>query len=311
MSHVPIRVSTLRGDQPIDFNAYVKINDKFILYLRQGDSFEGPRLQRLKEKKLKKMFILPEDEANYRAYLSRNIDMAYDKNSGKPLENRAQIVQGAQQSNAEAVMEDPTNMAAYNDAKDAALRFVEFLGQDEKAVASILNVENLDKSIAHHGVTVSTLANRIAARVGLVDPKLRQMLTLGALLHDFEHFYSELDIARPIAAMSETELKVYKSHPMNGAQRVQTQKHFDQSVINIIAQHEEFIDGKGWPQGLKESQMDPLAVFVASANSLDRIITFQGKRPKDAAKELFVSSVGKHPLQHLQILSELMAELNP
>lgn len=312
MSHIPIRVSTLRGDQAIDFDAYVKINDKYILYLRKGDSFEGPRLQRLKEKKLKKMFIVPTDENNYRAYLSRNIDMAYDKNSGKSLENRGAIVQGSQQANAEAVMEDPTNVHAYNDAKDSAARFVEFLGQEEKAFASVLKVENLDKNIAHHGVTVSTMANSLAARLGIADPRQRQMLTLGALLHDFEHFHSELDVARPLSTMTEGEMQVYRGHPLNGGKRIQGQKHFDQTVINIIVQHEEFIDGKGWPQGLKESQMDPLSVIVSSANALDRIITFEGKDRKAAAKELFISSVGKHPLQHLQLLSEMMTELgNP
>ena len=52
MDYVSIRVSTLRGDQKIDFNAYIKINEKMVLYLRRGDSFEGERLLRLKEKKL-------------------------------------------------------------------------------------------------------------------------------------------------------------------------------------------------------------------------------------------------------------------
>ncbi len=39
MSHVPVRVSTLRGDQKVDFDAYIKINEKMVLYIRKGDSF--------------------------------------------------------------------------------------------------------------------------------------------------------------------------------------------------------------------------------------------------------------------------------
>ena len=53
---VPIRVSTLRGDLKINFDAYVKVNEKHILYLRKGDSFEGSRLKRLKDKKVRKMW---------------------------------------------------------------------------------------------------------------------------------------------------------------------------------------------------------------------------------------------------------------
>lgn len=309
MNHVPIRVSTLRGDQKIEFDAYVKINDKFILYLRRGDSFEGPRLKRLKEKKLKKMFILPDDEGRYRDYLTRNIEMAYDSGSGKSVETRSEIIQGAQQSNTELVMEDPGNETTYNEAKDGAAKFVQFLSQEESALSHILNVENLDKNVAHHGVTVSTLANALAKRMGLADPKQTQLLTLGALLHDFEHFHTGLDVARPVAGMTDEDQRVYREHPVAGGRRVQDKKHFDQVVLNIIVQHEEFIDGKGWPQGLKESQMDPLSVIVSSANALDRIITFEGKSRKDAAKHLMMTAVGKHPLQHLQILGEMMNQL--
>jgi len=304
--YVPIRVSTLRGDQKIDFDAYLKINEKFVHYVRKGDSFEGERLQRLKAKKLKKMFILPTDEEGYRQYLQKNIEMAYDKNSGKSLQTRSEIVQGNQQSQTEAVMENPENELVYNEAKDAAGKFVQFLSNEEAAVSHILNMNNVDQNIAHHGVTVSTLANALAKRLGLTDPKQMQLLTLGALLHDFEHFHSGLSVARPLKDFNAEELKIYKNHPMAGAQRVQDKKHFDQAILNIIAQHEEYMDGKGFPNGIPESKMDPLAVIVASCNALDRMITFEGVEKKSAVKQLMIMSVGKYPLQHIQLLGDIM-----
>ncbi len=310
MSHVSIRVSTLRGDQKIDFDAFVKINDKYLLYLRKGDSFEGERLNRLKEKKLKKMFILDAEEGYYRDYLARNIDMAYDAGSEQSIEIRTQIIQGAQQNHAEAVMENIEDEEAYKDAKEGAAKFVQFLASEEGALKHIMSIENLDKNIAHHGVTVSTLANALALRLGVTDPKLTQMLTLGALLHDLEHFHSGLNIARPLTQLTPDETRIYKEHPINGGRRLQAQRHFDQTVISIIVQHEEYIDGKGWPQGLKESQLDPLAVIVASANAMDRIITFEGKPRKEAGKYMLMNGMGRHPLQQLQILNEIINGLD-
>jgi putative nucleotidyltransferase with HDIG domain len=305
--YVPIRVSTLRGDQAIEFDAFIKINEKFILYLRKGDSFEGERLTRLKSKKLKKMFILPDSEVNYRNYLQKNIDMAYDKNSGKSLSNRAEIIQGNQQSNAEAVMENPENEKTYNDTKDAVGKFVDFLGQEgSEGIAHIMKIDNADQNIAHHGVTVSTLAVALAKKLGVTDPKMLQLLSLGALLHDFEHFHSGISINRPLSALTPEELKIYKSHPLTGAQKVQDKKHFDPAVINIIAQHEEYVDGKGFPNGLTESKMDPLAVIVASCNALDRLITFEGVAKKEAVRRMMISSVGQHPLNHIQYLGDIM-----
>jgi putative nucleotidyltransferase with HDIG domain len=305
--YVPIRVSTLRGDQKIDFDAYVKINDKFILYIRTGDSFEGERLQRLKAKKLKKMFIAPTSEQNYRTYMQKNIEMAYDKGSGKDLTTRAEIIQGNQQANAELVMEDPGNAQAYQDTKDAAGKFVQFLEQEDKSLSAILNIKNADQNIAHHGVTVSSLSVTLAKKMKIQDPRQLQLLSLGALLHDFEHFSSGLAINRPVDQLNEAELQTYKQHPIVGAQKVQDKKHFDASVIKIIAEHEEFIDGKGYPNGLVESKMDPLSLLVAPCNMVDRLVTFEGVHRKEAVRQLMITAVGRYPLNYIQALGDIMS----
>jgi len=311
MDYVPIRVSTLRGEQKIDFNAFLKINEKYILYLRRGDSFEGARLGRLKEKKLRKMFIISEDESNYRGYLSRNIEMAYDKNSNQTLENRAAIIQGSQQSNTEEVMENPENEALYGEAKDAAAKYVDFLMNEDQAFGQVMKIENVDHSIAHHGVTVSTLSVALAKRLGITDPKQTQLLTLGALLHDFGHFHGSLNLARPLSEFAKDELATYKAHPTDGCAKVQDKKHFDKTVINIIAQHEEYIDGNGFPNGLNESKLDPLSVIVSSANALDRLMSFEGIKQSESVKHLMLNSVGKHPLNHIQLLGDIMKTIAP
>ena len=306
MNHIPIRVSTLRGDQPIDFDAFVKINEKHILFCRRGDSFEGTRLTRLKEKKLKKMFIVESDENSYRNYLQRNIDMAYDSGSGKPVETRTEIVQGATQARAEDVMENAGNETVYNDTKADVLRFVEFLNKEAKALSHILQMENVDGSIAHHGVAVSSIAIGIANRLGIKDAKKNQMLSLGALLHDFEHFHSGLQISRPLNQFSAEEIKVYKGHPMDGLKRIQDKQHFDQQVLTIIREHEETIDGKGYPNGLRDNKIDALALIVGSANRADRLLTFEKMKRQDIPKHLMINFTGIHPLEHLQILGELL-----
>nr|BFD62852.1 hypothetical protein BdHM001_15330 [Bdellovibrio sp. HM001]BFD66702.1 hypothetical protein HAGR004_17240 [Bdellovibrio sp. HAGR004] len=308
MDYVSIRVSTLRGDQKIDFNAYVKINDKMILYLRRGDSFEGERLKRLKDKKLRKMYILTDEENNYRSYLQRNIETAYDGTGNKDIQTRADIIQGSQQSNAEEVFENPDNVATYNDAKDAAGKYVNFLLTNAQAMSAVMNIENTDKTISHHGVTVATLSIALAQKLGITDPKKTQLLTLGALLHDYGHHASPLNLNQPLTQMSAADTALWKKHPEEGAQKVQDKKHFDQTVINIIGQHEETINGSG-PKGLREKEMDPLAVLVSSANALDRLITFEGVAKNEAAKKLMIEHVGKHPLNHLQHLNDILKGL--
>lgn len=279
-----------------------------VLYLRRGDSFEGDRLKRLKERKLRKMYIVADDENNYLSYMQKNIEMAYDSSSNKNIQSRAEIIQGAQQGNVEEVFENPENAVSYNYAKDAAGKYVNFIMSNTEALSAVINMDNTDKNIAHHGVTVATLSIALAQKFGITDPKRTQLLTLGALLHDYGHHNSSLNVNQPLAQMNAQDKALWTEHPKLGATRVQDKKHFDQAVINIILQHEETINGRG-PLGLLEKDQDPLAVLVASANAMDRLITFENVPKHEAAKKMMIDHVGNHPLQHIQHLNEILKGL--
>lgn len=309
MNFVSIRVSTLRGDQKINFDAYVKINEKMILYLRRGDSFEGSRLQRLKEKKLKKMFIEPNDEGHYREYMQKNIEMAYDDSSGKDVQTRSEIIQGQQQSNIEDVFDDPGQAEAYLNAKDAAAKYVQFLVSNAKGLQAVMSIQNTDKSIAHHGVSVATLSVALAQRLGMTDTKMIQLLSLGAFLHDYGHHDSSIYPRKKTSEMNSDELLLYQSHASDGARKVQDKKHFDQLVLRIINEHEECADGSGYPRGLTESQLDATSLIVSTCNTMDKYMTFDGLSKDEACKKIMLESVGKHPLTHIQNVIEVVKSL--
>lgn len=308
MDYVSLRVSTLRGDQKIDFNVFVKIGEKHVLYLRQGDSFEGARLQRLKEKKLKKMFILNADEGKYRKYLQQNIEQAYDNKSGKDISVRSEIVHGQQQANSEEVFENPEDAASYQNTKTMAGKYVDFLLSNSTAVANVMNIENIDKNIAHHGVAVSTMAVALADKLKTLPSDQTQILALGALLHDLGHHEHQTLISIPQVQMTPEQMRTYRTHPHLGSERVKELKHFDNQVIRIIREHEECIDGSGYPGKLIEKKQDPLSVIVATCNALDRMITFDNVPRAEAKKRIMIDRVGKHPLIHIQHLGDILKE---
>ena len=128
--YVPIRVTTLRGGGSLTFNAYIRAAGKYHLYCKNGENLQGTLLEKLKEKRLKKMYIDPKDESAYRSFMTQSIESAYDKNSDVPIADRAEVVQGAQQAAAEEVMENPESEEAYNLAKMGTEKYIEFILQD-------------------------------------------------------------------------------------------------------------------------------------------------------------------------------------
>ncbi len=305
---VSIRVSTLRGDLKIDFDAFVKVAGKHILYLRKGDSFEGQRLQRLKEKKLKKMYIRPDEEPAYRKYMSANIEMAYDNNSERTIETRAEIIQGAQQAATEDVLENPESEAFYSVAKDSSGRFAEFIKAEQKSLAAMLKIPNTDQSVSHHGVTVATIAVGLAEKLGFAESQSLNLLVLGSLIHDIEHQHHPVPLNIAPKDRTPEDQALYELHPYNGAMRIKDLKFYDKTVINIILQHEEFIDGSGFPKKTREEDLDPMSLVVGTANSYDRMVSFFGMTPKEALKTLLIQKMGLHPLPHMQHLQAVLKD---
>lgn len=306
MSHISIRLSTLRGDQKIDFDVYVKINDKMVHYLRRGDSFEGVRLKRMKEKKLKNLYILEDAESNYRSYLKTNIESAYDQNSKRDIQTRAEVVHGDQQSRVEDVFEKPEDKLAYEETREASNRYVEFIIKNVDAAEAVMKIENTDKNLAHHGVTVATLAIALSQKLKITEPKANQWLTLGSLLHDIGLHDTAVTFTQPLSQLSPVELATYRNHPQSGIEKVKNTSHFDHPVLKIINEHEECLDGSGFPKHLHEKQLHPLSIIVSSCNALDRLMTFEGISKTEAPKKLMIDQVGKHPLEHIRLIAEII-----
>jgi len=301
----PIRVATLRGDIKIPFDVYVRVAGKHILYCRQGSSFEGLRLERLKAKKLKKMYVRSEDEIPYKQYLEQSIDAAYSNTAGA-LDVRTEVIQGFQQAKAEEYMENPLDKTTYDHIKSSSQRFTEFIEHNPDAVRALLKIPNTDSSITHHSVAVAALSLALVLASKLRDGHPLHLLTLGCLVHDMEHYLAEYPINKPLDQLTPEEKALYKEHPLKGAHRLQGVVFLDQLVINIITQHEEHMDGSGFPKGLYEKDLDPLVLVAGTANAYDRMVSFEQRAPKDAIKAMLIDKLGMYPLAHLQNLQAIL-----
>lgn len=303
--YLPVRVSTLRGKLEISFDLYVLVNERFICYCRKGDHFHGDRLDRLKKKNLKKMYILKEHEEHYKTYLRKNIDLAYSS-TNEEIEDRALVIQGAQQALTENLMESPDDNNLFELAVESSRKYVEFILNENHALRSILQIENPDNNYAHHGLNVATLAVGICKHFENSKPDDLNALVIGCLLHDIDHFYTGMPFHTPIKDMP-IELKdAYFAHTKNGAERIRFAGFYHPLSVAIVEQHEEKIDGSGFPQKLKEEDMHPLVTMAAACNSFDRLMGFEGLSPKEALKRILIEGMGVHPLKYLQALQEVL-----
>ena len=127
-------------------------------------------------------------------------------------------------------------------------------------------------------------------------------------MHDIEHHYSHLDYTKSLDEMDPGETRIYREHPNKGANRVKDLQHFDEEVMRIILEHEEYADGSGFPRGLYQNQMSAPVMIAATANTFDRYMTFRNLPPKAALKEILINNMAQHPLEYMKALQDVLKE---
>ncbi len=175
-------------------------------------------------------------------------------------------------------------------------------------------VEEKHAYTAGHSARVRAYSLKIGEKLRLsIDDQER--LSQGALLHDIGKLVIEISSLKTSDDLTDEQWQEMRRHPEIGYNILKPIK-FLAGAVNVVYQHHERWDGKGYPQGLKGEQIDFLATIVAVADSYDAMSTHRGYNrifTIEEAKEEFVrcSGVNYNPVvvsAFLSVLDELKAK---
>jgi putative nucleotidyltransferase with HDIG domain len=157
----------------------------------------------------------------------------------------------------------------------------------------IAALEKRDAVTREHVVRVAELAMRGGERAGLDAVSLRAV-GLGGLLHDVGKLLTPEAILTKPGALSEQERSVIERHTIDGEAMLARYPHLSE-VAAIVRSHHERPDGRGYPDGLKTTQI-PLAVAILSvvdawdAMTSDR--PYRAGMPLDRAASILRAGAG-------------------
>ncbi|MEA4889064.1 MAG: DUF3369 domain-containing protein [Clostridiaceae bacterium] len=106
-----------------------------------------------------------------------------------------------------------------------------------------------------------------------------ELLRVCGVFHDVGKIGTADDILTKSTKLSADEYNEIKKHPVKGAQILSAISMF-QNVVPIVLSHHERIDGTGYPQGLKGSQIPFLSRLIAVADAFDAMTSDRQYRPR-------------------------------
>ncbi|MEZ9765863.1 HD-GYP domain-containing protein [Vibrio splendidus] len=191
---------------------------------------------------------------------------------------------------------------------------VETLVSDDNVTLHLMNAKADFEDIYFHTLNVSVVALMIGKAKGYNTQQLKD-LSFAALFHDIGKIKIPVAILRKQSALTAPEENYLKLHTKYGADIVSGIDDFPDSAKKVITQHHEMNDGSGYPEGLKEQDIDELAKIVAVANAFDNLChgktQSQQKIPYLALSHLYKNCKHLYSQDNLSLLVKFMGVYPP
>lgn len=153
-----------------------------------------------------------------------------------------------------------------------------------------------DPYSAGHSVAVAVYARDIAIEIGL-EPVIVQRIYLAGLLHDIGKIAVPDAVLRKPAALTDEEFEEIKKHPVVGEQILAPSAHFE-DILPAVRHHHERIDGKGYPDGLRDEEIPLAARIIAVADAYNAMTSdrpYRDAMQPELALKILVQNQG---MQH-------------
>lgn len=145
-------------------------------------------------------------------------------------------------------------------------------------IQTITNMlEIRDPYTAGHQRGVRDLACAIAREMGLSEEHIG-WIQIASLIHDIGKIYIPAEVLCKPGKLTDIEFDLMKAHPEVGC-KILSNIDFSFPVSRIVYQHHERIDGSGYPNGLKGSQILLEAKIIGVADVVESMASHRPYRP--------------------------------
>ena len=141
-----------------------------------------------------------------------------------------------------------------------------------------LTVDAKDEYTCGHSDRVAYFSRKVGQGFGLLPEQLDLLATAG-IFHDIGKIGPADDILKKSNELTEAEYDIIKQHPLKGAHILSALSMF-QDVVPLVKYHHEWVDGSGYPEGLKGDQIPFLARILTVADAFDAMTTNRRYRDK-------------------------------
>ncbi len=188
-------------------------------------------------------------------------------------------------------------------------RIIDEILESKENMINLVDIRTADNYTFAHCVNVSVLSSLMTIKMGYERENMKQV-ALGSLLHDLGKAKIPGKVLKKTDYLTEDEYDMIKSHPEKGYKLFKNNSNFSNLAGDIILQHHERYDGSGYPNGLKNGEIEPAAQAVAIIDVYDALTADRpyrkAYRPHEAI-QIFSVSGASFNVDYLQLFLSFVA----
>jgi len=273
-----IKIKRLLNFNVICCDVFIRINtNKYLKVINIDEEYNQTNLERYINKGTKFLYI---ETPQYEKFCEQFSDLV-SKNLDKAQEYSPEIKMIAEL----AAFENIVDMAKdFGVTAATANKVRQSIKSNINSLKSMPKLENLlnrimrgGDYISEHSLLLSYIAGQICVATTWGNSQTLEKLSMAALFHDigltnneWARFHSLEDAKR--AGLNESELELFKSHPIRAAELLVSGEHIFADVDTIVVQHHELPNQSGFPRGLGALSISPLScIFIIASEFVEEV----------------------------------------
>ncbi|MCK9989878.1 MAG: HD domain-containing phosphohydrolase [Rugosibacter sp.] len=131
-----------------------------------------------------------------------------------------------------------------------------------------------------HSLRAALITHAMAARLGLSEQNQREVV-LAALCHDMGEMHTDPLLLTPGNQITSQDRRFIHVHPVTSYCIMQDMQTLPAASLQAVLQHHERLDGSGYPHGLKEEKIHPLAKLLCVTEVMEGVLRRGDKQQID------------------------------
>ncbi|MDF2881508.1 MAG: family phosphohydrolase [Clostridiaceae bacterium] len=163
---------------------------------------------------------------------------------------------------------------------------VEYIVDKGDINTNLYEINKYDNYTYIHSVDTSIMAVFLGKALRLKEHDLKQ-LALAAILHDIGKIGIPEIILNKKGPLADDELNMMRKHPLFGYNTLKKTGINDIDILNVVLEHHERVDGKGYPFGTKGDKLSNYSKIVSVCDVFTAISANRSYRPRFNPNEAY------------------------